>query len=109
MSSDVQIRPDFAALEAKVDPATRGKLQKSAREYEGVFMTQMMNIMFENVDFSPMAEGGSSAAADTYKGMLVNEYGKAMSEKGSGIGLADPIYGALLQAQINSQEQETKK
>ena len=106
--SAIQIPQNIPALEAQVDPSTRGKLQKSAKEYEGVFMTQMMNIMFENVDFSPMSEG-SSAAADTYKGMMVNEYGKSMAENGAGIGLAEPIYGALLQAQINSQQQETKK
>jgi Rod binding domain-containing protein len=95
--------PEIAALEAKVPQDIRQKLQHSAREYEGVFMTQMMNIMFQNIDLDPLSEG-SSAASDTYKGMLVTEYGKAMSMQGSGIGLADPIYKSLLETQLRSQE-----
>ena len=100
MDMNVQI----AALEAKVDPATRQKLHNSAKEYESVFMTQMLNEMFKEVDFSPMSEG-SSAAEDTYKGMLMTEYGKAMSVKGPGIGLAPSLYSALLQKQIASQQE----
>lgn len=102
-----QILPDIAALESKVDPKIQSKLQKSAKEYEGVFMSQMMNIMMQEVDMNPLGEG-SNAAMDTYKGMLTTEYGKAMSSQGAGIGLAEPIYGALLQAQINSQQETSK-
>lgn len=100
MDMSVQI----ASLEAKVAPETRQKLQASAKEYEAVFMTQMFSEMFKDVDLNPMSEG-SSAAEDTYKGMLMTEYGKAMSVKGPGIGLAPSLYSALLQKQIASQQE----
>lgn len=95
----------IAAMEAKVAPDTRQKLQDSAKQYEAVFVTQMLNSMFENVDFSPMSEG-SSAAEDTYKGMMMTEYGKSLSVKGPGIGLAPSLYSALLQRQIATQQEK---
>lgn len=97
----------IAGLEAKVAPETSKRLKNSAREYESVFMSQMMQAMFKEIDMNPMSDG-SSAAEDTYKGMLTNELGSAVTRAGSGIGLADPIYKSLLEAQIASQEVSKK-
>lgn len=93
----------IAGLESKVDLDTRTRLKDSAQQYEAVFMSQMMQAMFKEIDLNPMSEG-SSAAEDTYKGMLTNELGSAVTKAGPGIGLADPIYKTLLEAQIASQE-----
>lgn len=97
----------IAALEAQVAPETQTKLRAAAKEYEAVFLSQMMNIMFQNVDFDPMG-GGNSTATDTYKSMLTDQYGKAMAHNGAGIGLADPMYKSLLQTQIAAQEAKAK-
>lgn len=90
------------ALEAKVPAETQKKLLDSSKQYESVFMAEMFNIMFKDVDMNPMGSG-SSAADDTYKGMLTQKYADAISQ-GPGIGIAQPIYKALLEAQIASQE-----
>ncbi len=93
----------IANLESKVDADTSARLKDSSKQYEAVFMSQMMQAMFKEIDMNPMNEG-SSAAEDTYKGMMTNELGNAVSRTGPGIGLADPIYKSLLEAQIASQE-----
>lgn len=100
----MEISQSLAVMEAKVDPATRQKLQAAAKEYESVFVTQMLNSMFENVDFNPLSQGGS-AAEDTYKGLMMTEYGKSLSVKGPGIGLAPSLYSALLEKQIAAQQE----
>lgn len=97
----------IAALETQVAPETRAKLRASAKEYEAVFVSQMMGIMFQNVDFNPMG-AENSTAGDTYKSMLMDQYGKSIARQGNGIGLSDPLYKSLLQTQIAAQEVNNK-
>lgn len=92
----------IATLEAKVAPDIQKKLHESAKQYEGVFMSEMMAIMFKEIDFDPMSTSASSVE-DNYKSMFTTQLGTAISQQ-SGIGLADPIYKSLLEAQIASQE-----
>lgn len=96
------IRHDLATLESMIAPDVRAKLHDSAKSYEGVFLGQMMEVMMKDLDFNPMNEG-ASAADDTYKGMLAQELGKSLAGD-AGIGLAQPIYRSLLEAQLAAQE-----
>ena len=43
-------------------------------------------------------DGQGGFASDTYRGMLLNEYGKLMAQSG-GIGIADHVKQAMLQNQ----------
>lgn len=76
-------------------------MARAAQDFEAMFLSQLLQPMFENVDMSPM--GGDSPGSGVYKDMLVKEYGKAIADAG-GIGIADEVRQEMLrmQEQANS-------
>ncbi len=75
--------------------ASSAKVDETAQEFEQVFLSQMLQHMFAEVDISPMSEG---VGEDVYKSMLVDEYAKVMSRAG-GIGVADHVKREMLRLQ----------
>ena len=71
-------------------------IEKAAEEFEAVFLAQMMEHMFAEVDLSPGGQGGPGD--DIYKSMLIDEYSKLMSSSG-GIGVADHVKREMLRVQ----------
>ena len=67
-----------------------------AQELEGVFLSQMLQPMFENL--SPAKPFGGGPGDDIWRSMQVQEYGKAIA-KGGGIGLSDAIYRQMIHTQ----------
>lgn len=72
------------------------KIEEAAKEFEAVFLSQMVSHMFEGIDTDPMFGGGH--AEGIYRSMLVQEYGKAMAEAG-GIGISDVLKSELIAMQ----------
>ncbi|WP_448188891.1 rod-binding protein [Azospirillum sp. sgz301742] len=81
---------------SKVDPAVAAKLRKSANEFETQFLSQMLTPMFETIQTDPTFGGGHGE--DMFRSLLVNEYGKQISNHG-GLGIGDAVYRELLRAQ----------
>lgn len=75
--------------------ASQAKVDEAAQEFESVFLSQMLQHMFADVDMSPMADGPGK---EIYQSMLVDEYGKIISRAG-GIGLADHVKREILRLQ----------
>ena len=71
-------------------------LRKVAEEMEGLFISQMINHMFKGIKTDGLTGGGNGEAM--FRDLLVQEYGKAISES-NGIGLADSIERQLLERQ----------
>lgn len=78
---------------------TRERLKAAAQDYEAVFVSAMLSQMFSGVKTSAPFGGGN--AEETWRGLLINEYGKEISRSG-GIGLADHVYRDLLRVQEGS-------
>jgi peptidoglycan hydrolase FlgJ len=78
-------------------PLQAGKLWKAARDFEAMTLGQLLQPMFDTVDTAQGPFGGGDAEA-AWKPMLVDAIGKAMETRG-GIGLAVPVFHALLQVQ----------
>jgi Rod binding domain-containing protein len=78
------------------------KMDASAKEFEAVFIAQMLKPMFETVETNEMFGGGN--AENIYKSMMVDEYGKIIAEQG-GIGLADALKSQLIEMQAQAQAQ----
>ncbi|MFM2044135.1 MAG: hypothetical protein RLY86_2711 [Pseudomonadota bacterium] len=79
--------------------AARGneaKIAESAKEFEAVFITQMLNSMWEGLGADEMFGGGQ--AEETFRGLLMDQYGKQMAGAG-GFGLAAHVQRSLLEAQ----------
>ena len=77
-----------------VDPA---KLAKSAQDFEAMAIGQLLQPMFDTVDTAHNAFGGG-AGEEAWKPMLVQEFAKQIEAHG-GLGLARPIYDAMLRMQ----------
>ena len=73
---------------------------KAAKEFESVFLTNMLEGMFEGVKTDGPFGGGHSEKV--YRSLMVGEYAKEMSANG-GLGIADQVYRELLAIQEASQ------
>lgn len=74
----------------------RAKLREKAVDYEAVFISQMLQPMFEGLQAD--APFGAGNAEDVWRSFQLEEFGKAIARTG-GVGLADGIYRQLLAAQ----------
>lgn len=73
------------------------KLWQAARNFEAMAIGQMLQPMFGTVDLAHSSFGGGAAEA-AWQPMLVDAIGKQMAARG-GIGLAAPVFEAMLRAQ----------
>ncbi len=73
------------------------KAWKSARDFEAMALGEFLKPMFETADTKNNLFG-SGDAEKTWKPMLVDEMGKQIAASG-GLGLAAPIYDAMLRMQ----------
>ena len=85
-------------LPAATSPASQtGRLWQAACNFEAMAIGQLLRPMFETVDTAHGTFGGGEAEA-AWRPMLIDAIGKQMAANG-GIGLAVPVYNAMLRAQ----------
>jgi Rod binding domain-containing protein len=72
------------------------ELKEVAKEFEAMFLSQLVKPMFEGIETDEMFGGGPGE--DMFKGLLVEEYGKAISRAG-GVGIAEQVQNELLRLQ----------
>lgn len=77
------------------------KIEKSAQEFEAMFLGEMTTIMFEGVGDDPLFGGGSGEKM--FRSLLTQEYGKAMAA-GTGTGIATEMKKMMLQIQEQQQK-----
>ncbi len=70
--------------------------RKVSEEFEAVFLGQMFQPMFENIEAAEPFGGSSSEKM--WRTMQVGEYGKAIAKAG-GIGIADAVFREIIKAQ----------
>jgi flagellar protein FlgJ len=73
-------------------PAEQARLKEACRDFEAIFLKQMLSAMKKTVDKSELINGGM--AEDIFEDMLYDEYSKIMSKTGS-FGLADLMFRQL--------------
>lgn len=76
--------------------ATPEEAGKAAADFEAVFLSQMLAPMWAGITGDSYMGGGS--AEDTYRSMLINEYGKVLQKSG-GLGIADAVKREMLKMQ----------
>ena len=72
------------------------QIERVAREFESMFLAEMLAPMFEGLDTDGL--GGGGAGERMFRPMLVQEYSKAISQAG-GIGLSDVIAREMIRMQ----------
>lgn len=78
-------------------PADPTKLRKAAADFEAMAIGQLLQPMFDTVDSSKSMFGGG-AGESAWKPTMVQEIAKHIAAHG-GIGLAAPVYAAMLRMQ----------
>jgi Rod binding domain-containing protein len=73
-----------------------GKLRAAAQEFEAVFMSQMLETMFQGIRTDGPFGGGHGESV--YRSLLLQEYGKVLARRG-GIGLADAVTRQMIATQ----------
>jgi len=87
----------LASVQATTPKSTDAKIDNTAKEFEAVLLAELMAPMFETVKESPLF-GGDGAGAEAWRGMLHQEYAKAVAERG-GVGIADAVKAELIRLQ----------
>jgi len=77
-------------------PSNIDEINATAKDFEAVFISEMINHMFEGVKTDSTFGGGQGE--DMARSMMINEYGKSISERG-GIGIAKYIARELIDIQ----------
>ena len=70
--------------------------RKVAEDFEAVYLGQMLQPMFQNIEAAEPF--GGSPSEKMWRTMQVDEYGKAIAKAG-GIGIADAVFREMIKAQ----------
>lgn len=97
-------QPDVKGSVTKTNLAAQSKSEKqidaAAKDFEAMFMTQMLQPMFEGIKANKMFGGGKGE--EIFKGFMLEEYGKMIAESGQ-IGIADAIKAEMIRMQEQAQ------
>jgi Rod binding domain-containing protein len=85
-----------ASKTAKLSPQQSQAIEKTAKEYEGMFVAEMLSHMFSGVEVDPMFGGGQGE--EMFRSLLVQEYGKQIAQ-GPGLGLGNEIKRMMIELQ----------
>ncbi len=78
-------------------PGEVARIWAAAKEFEAATLASLIKPMFATVDTAKGAFGGGTAE-QTWQPLMMQAIGKEMAAHG-GIGLAGPVFQAMLQAQ----------
>jgi Rod binding domain-containing protein len=104
MASAVQNAGDLAITQA-MGPSLMSRFvrkpegqtaDKAAKDFEGMFMAQMLQPMFNTVGVDKLFGGGHGEEA--MRGFLIQEYGKALA-KNSHFGIAEAVQSEMQRVQ----------
>ena len=94
-------RPDFELAEAltKVSPKQQARAQKTATDFEGMFL----NAMFSQMTSGVKGEGpfGSTTGTGVWRSMLTEQYSKNFANAG-GVGISSEVYRTLILQQAKA-------
>lgn len=93
--------PDVAKFQSKQD------LDEIAKEFEAVFLSEMVKPMFEGIETSDSMFGGGKGE-EIFQGMMLNEYGEAIAEKDI-TGIQTLVKNKLIEMQAERTAQNADK
>lgn len=72
------------------------EIEAVAKDFEAMFVSEMMKPMFAGLDTSPPFGGGKTE--DVFRGLMIQEYGKMIAETGQ-LGIADVVKAEMIKLQ----------
>ena len=95
-------RPDFELAQAltKVSPQQQARAQKTASDFEAMFL----NAMFSQMTSGLKGEGpfGDTPGTGVWRSMLTEQYSKSFARAG-GVGIASEVYRSMIMKQARAQ------
>ena len=82
--------------------ANAARAEAAAKDYEAVFISQMLGAMFSGIKSDGVTGGGQGE--EMFRSLMINEYGKSIAAQG-GFGLADQMKAQLLKHQEGLDDQ----
>lgn len=83
------------------DERRNARIENVAKDFEAVFIAQMLEPLFASLETPAIAGGGKSEAF--FKSLLQETYAKSMADRG-GFGVATHVKSALMKLQSAGQE-----
>jgi Rod binding domain-containing protein len=74
-------------------------IEKTAKEFEGMFLAEMLSHMFSGIEVDP--EFGGGHGEEMFRSLMIQEYGKKIAE-GPGLGIAASVKEVMIAAQERS-------
>lgn len=81
----------------KAGATDTARAAKAGRQFEAMYMSQMLTHMFEGIKTDGVFGGGSGE--QMFRSLLIDEYGKMVANKGNGIGIGAAVQKMLLSHQ----------
>lgn len=99
LSNNIDFGAVFGGALAAKGRSRPKDVEKAAKDFEAVFLGQMIELMMKEVGKNPFSgESAFSAGEDIYHGMFAQELGKKVAAAG-GIGVADHVKRQMLKYQ----------
>jgi Rod binding domain-containing protein len=96
---------NFMSLLGKNHPRSVQEVDKAATDFESVFLTQMLEPLFNSPDIQWFGGGPSE---DVFKSLMVQQFGTLIAKSG-GVGIADMVKKELLGLQeVQKTPQQTE-
>lgn len=95
-TSDDRIQKSASALRQAGHDKNAAKIDEAAQEFEAVFLSAMLQPMFEGI--KPDDTFGGGKGEEMFQSLMLSEYGKIMSKTGQ-IGLADQVKAEMIRMQ----------
>ncbi len=102
-ASQGQASNTLSALKQAARDKEMDRLDEVAKDFEAMFVSEMMKPMFEGI--KPDQTFGGGKTEEVFQGILLQEYGKLMAETGQ-LGIAEHVKAELIRMQESSVEPE---
>ena len=80
-----------------ITPAQLTRMQNTAREFEAMFVSKMLDTATAGLHSKGAFFGGK--AEESFRSVLNEHYGKAVANAGSGLGVADIVLREMIRLQ----------
>ncbi len=100
--SPLELNPALLAQANKPD-IDMARIEETARDFEAMFITEMLRPMFEGIEVNENFGGGKGE--EVFRSFMLEEYGKNMATTG-GLGIADLVKEQLIEMQSKASAPE---
>ncbi len=96
-----QLNPALLSQAKSAPDINMERIDETAKEFEAMFLSEMLKPMFETVKVNKLFGGGKGE--EVFSSFLRDEYGKIMAGSG-GIGIAELVKEQLIEMQSKARE-----